>query len=341
MLELFLNGDLSKKIEVSSDFKDFLQSCLFVDPSKRKDSATLLHHNLFAHLNKNLFCKSLYYICPVDKDTLVSFYSKDEIRQKQSNSIDNYEIFKNIFKIDVLLFLKKKGIIDYKPMILKIPSYFRFNQASTIETTTVMIQNSTKNEFEKLFDGDHQNDHFYEGNLISIGNYIINLPSDYEKENLLLDSFLKNSIFDMQLIVSDKYSSNISDSSSEISAKDGVSVKSSDSKLITSKIANNEKIKEINYYFKLKYIIRNIITQTNVFKKDELLSEIKKNGYYIPSNFRATIYKIILEADLINDNEVTETTSLYENHSYASKEMKQILVKLYNFLERHSEVRGL
>ncbi len=188
-----------------------------------------------------------------------------------------------------------------------------------------MNQTNIKSEFEKLFESE-QNDQIYYGNLISIGNYIINLPSDYEKENLILENFLKNSIFDMQLISSDKYSSNISDSSSEMSVKDTVSVKSSDSKLVTSKINNSEKKKEINYYFKLKSIVSNILSQNNQFKKEELLSEIKKNNYYVPTNLRSIIYRIILEVDLINENDTIEVSSLYENHSFSSSEMKQITV---------------
>jgi len=188
-----------------------------------------------------------------------------------------------------------------------------------------MNQTNVKSEFEKLFESE-QNDQIYYGNLITIGNYIINLPSDYEKENLILENFLKNSIFDMQLISSDKYSSNISDDSSEMSVKDTVSVKSSDSKLVSSKINNSEKKKEINYYFKLKNIVSNILSQNNQFKKEELLSEIKKNNYYVPTNLRSIIYRIILEVDLINENDTIELSSLYENHSFSSSEMKQITV---------------
>jgi hypothetical protein len=317
LLEYFLSGYFSESFQ--QEFKDFLSCCLQIDPDKRKDSCYLLTHDLFKGIE--IDTKDKFYLIPVEKEIIQSIISKEEIsKQHLANGFDNYEIFKNILKIDMIVFLKKKGILDYKPKVLDIPNYFSLyssevddyslNEDENIQTKT--IKNFNNNEL--FYDKELNEKRFNEGCLIFIGNYIINLPIDYEKDTVLLNSFIKSSVYDLQLFKSEGLKSDKSSTSSKVSHLESAK--------IDKKYLNQNIEKEISYYFKLKLLLYNFIFGYS--KKDEIISEIRRTSYHIPENLRSLVYLVLLDIDYLNDIEEMELGTYYENRKHIQSEMNQI-----------------
>jgi hypothetical protein len=350
-----MNGHFLLKDELNDYFKDFISQCLHIDPEKRKNASTLLSHALFNKIKKSKSLidridKEQYFLLPTCKEILQKFGSKEELKFKIANSQDNYEIFKNILKIDVMTFLKKKGVINYRPKILNIPQYFSLYQEETddfsfsnseMEENSLSMQNNLmkqkkaerKQSVDLIYDKDLNEKLFSEGCIIFIGNYIINLPTDYEKDQVGLENFIKNSIYDLQLfksegysLISDKSSASSSKLSVNLLTKDNTSVqsKSMETRGSQAKLVSSNLEKEISFYFRLKFLIYNIIFHLNNYKKDDLLAEIKKTGYQIPSNLRPFIYLILLEVDYFNDLEEMSLARIYESKIDIQAEMSQV-----------------
>lgn len=344
LLEYYLNGHFTFKEELSEDFKDFLCCCLQIDPDKRKESSYLLNHPLFSknQIIKNQILKetdkSKYYLIPIDNHNQLLDNLRSEIFYKKASSLDNYEIFKNILKIDIITFLKKKGIINYRPKILEIPQYFSLYSpegedysltAEDDNSVSISSLKTKKQERRKSIELIYENllneKKFNEGCLIQIGNYIINLPADYEKDSVTLENFMKNSLTDLNIIKSDLSDKSSSSGKSRYSIKENTScgnlIRSTSS---IKNILNPSIEKDINYYFKIKHICSNILVHHKDYKKEDLIVEIKKMNYHIPSNFRKYVYQILLDIDSVNDIEDFEFSSFYENKNIIFKEMSQI-----------------
>jgi hypothetical protein len=322
LLEYFLNGYFLDSVPY--ELKDFLSCCLQIDPDKRRDSSYLLTHELFKRID--IDTRDKLYLIPIEREVVQTIVSKDEInKMRLANGFDNYEIFKNIMKIDMVTFLKKKGILDYKPKVLDIPNYFSLyspetedyslNDEENVQVKTIKHLQINDLIFDKELNEKRVND----GCLVFIGNYIINLPIDYEKDKILLDNFIKTSVYDLQLFKSEGLTkSDKSSTSSKLSRNN--SAKGIDSK--KGVIANQNIEKEISYYFKLKMLVYNVIFGYS--KKDEIISEIKRTNYNIPENLRGLIYLIILDIDYLNDIEEMELGTYYENRKHIQSEINQI-----------------
>jgi len=353
LTEYYLNGNFLNKNELTESLKDFLSKCLHVNPNKRLDSSSLINHKLFNDIkikfnNNKLISKKIYYLSPIDREILLNHLGTNDISKKFiANSFDNYEIIKTILKKDLISLLKKKGIIDYKPKIMKVPSYFsfffktkKFNFKTEQEKENIHQVNYLK--YFKNISKDNDENNFSEGNVVMLGNFVIDLPIDYEKDRSLLDKFFKSSVYDIDLFrnsdqltnLSSAYSDNNSDSEGSKCSKDvkdNVSIKSGNqNKILLNNQNSSNNIsnpmmnidKEINHYFNIKFLLKNLINQT--IKKEALISEIKKNNYSFPECFRPFIYKVLLDVDFIVEKDDIELTSLFENKNTISKDMTQI-----------------
>jgi serine/threonine protein kinase len=343
LLEYFLNGYFLD-INLSYAFKDFLSCCLQIDADKRKGSSFLLTHELFKGVKINTKDEILYLV-PIEKEKIQSLIQKEDINKKQyANGLDNYEIFKNILKIDMLTFLKKKGMIDYKPKIQDIPNYYSLYSPDideyNINDETFQIKKKMEASIEFFFDKELNTKRFNDGCLEFIGNYLINLPTDYEKDNEIFQNFLKTSRYDLQLIKSEGLKSDKSSGSSKISHLD--SLKAGENNKLSSKTklsqVNPNLEKEISYYFRVKKLTYNCIFGYS--SKDELISEIKRSNYHIPDNLRPIIYLIILEIDYLNDSEEFEIGTYYENRSHIQQELNQIKKDIQRCEEYDSMFKG-
>jgi hypothetical protein len=244
-------------------------------------------------------------------------------------------------KIDIVNFLKKKGVLNYRPKILEIPQYFSLyspegddyslpaEEDNSVSISSLKTKKQERRKsIELIYESDLNEKKFNEGCLIQIGNYIINLPADYEKDSVTLENFMKNSLSDLNILKSDLSDKSSSSEQSRFSLKEKEST-SSGTNLTRStpsskNILNPNIEKEINYYFKIKHLCSNILLHHKDFKKEDLIVEIKKMNYHIPSNFRKYVYQIILDVDSINDVEELEFSSFYENKNIISKEISQI-----------------
>jgi hypothetical protein len=244
-------------------------------------------------------------------------------------------------KIDIVNFLKKKGVLNYRPKILEIPQYFSLyspegddyslpaEEDNSVSISSLKTKKQERRKsIELIYESDLNEKKFNEGCLIQIGNYIINLPADYEKDSVTLENFMKNSLSDLNILKSDLSDKSSSSGQSRFSLKEKEST-SSGTNLTRStpsskNILNPNIEKEINYYFKIKHLCSNILLHHKDFKKEDLIVEIKKMNYHIPSNFRKYVYQIILDVDSINDVEELEFSSFYENKNIISKEISQI-----------------
>lgn len=214
LLEFYLNGHFLNKEELSDDFKDFIYNCLQVDGDRRKPAEFLLHHPLFADLKSSLdktLENQLYFLSPIGSEAFTSLNiinTTNESFMKLASSEDNYEIFSNVLKIDVISFLKKKGIISYKPKILDIPQYFSLHFPESEDYSIgdyenelnyiKKIKNKQMKNSELVYDKELNECLFNEGSLILIGNTILTLPSDYEKEYHLVEKVLMQNDFSFQ-----------------------------------------------------------------------------------------------------------------------------------------------
>jgi hypothetical protein len=350
LLEYFLNGHFINREEIDENFKDFLSSCLFINPEKRKNISHLVAHPLFDKIRKNLIEKSentKLFLSPLEQEYLQEIYKKSEIKNKSATGDDNYTIFKNILKINPLSYLKKKGVIEYKPKILQIPNYFSlylpedeelsYNDSESFENSLMKVKKVEKrNSSDYVYEKEMNDLKYNEGCLIYLGNFLLNLPNDYESYSL--DNFLKSD--DTLLLKSEGYSSLKSDKSSNSEQSrfsfnlknDNSSIRTIDNKVtstvVTTSSENKLKTqnieKELNYYFRLKFIITNIIFQNGNYKKDDLIVEIKRMNCHIFENLRKYIYAIILDIDYINETEENELGDIYENIKFIESERSQI-----------------
>lgn len=322
-----------------------------IDPDKRKDSSYFLHHPLFNKVKKSIWEKAdseKYTLIPIEKEQLQSIFSECHHQVlKSATSADNYEIFKNILKIDLVTFLKKKGILNYKPKILDIPQYFSLYSPECDDYSIPSEDENNSNQFslssiktkkqerrksiELFYEKDLNENKFNEGCIISIGNYIVNLPTDYEKESQSIESLIKKSLcdtsetLDLQFFKSEGFSMKSDRSSSSDQSVMNLSVSGvPGNSLKGSKFLGQNFEKEIKYYFRIKNLILNILHHSNNCKREDLIVEIKKSNYSMPSNVRKFIYLIILEVDYFNDLEELEMASLYECRPYINKELPQI-----------------
>ena len=319
---------------MSDDFKDFIFSCLQVDGDRRKSSESLLHHPLFHDVKSDIdkiLDTNLYFVSPIGTEAFNNLgCSSDDQKIKSATCEDNYEIFINIMKVDLILFLKKKGIINYKPKILDIPQYFSLNfpesedySIGDYENELNLIKKVKKKQMkmtELIFDRELNERLFNEGSLITIGYFLIKLPKDYEKEIFILDNFLKDNFVDIQVqnLETNSYISDNSSEQSRLSISKNAEIKSQ------AKSINSNIEKDISNYFKIKNIMFKILYKIENFKRDDLIIELKKTNYFIPNNLRYLIYCIILDVDYIVQSEEYEIANYYENKEFIVNEMKQV-----------------
>jgi hypothetical protein len=332
-----------------------LTNCLNIDPDKRKDSSYLLYHPLFNNIKKSVLSKidnTDYYMIPISKEQIHNLVRKFNGFSKfttSANGYDNYEIFKNILKTNIPSFIKKKGLISYKPKILSIPNFFSLYIPSTHEgnlediedegkisiNTLISKNKETRKSIESIYENEFLKKDFNEGCVSFIGSHIINLPTDYEKDSTLLDNLMRTSIgefkSDGHSTISDKSSDKMNISNLNLnlsnlgksSSNPNVTKVSSSNQILQNQNQNNI-LKEINYYMKIKSLIYNIIFHQKNLKKEDLIAEIKRGNCHIPNNLRPLVYLIILEVDYFNDREELETANFYENKNFIQKEMSQI-----------------
>jgi len=166
---------------------------------------------------------------------------------KLASSDDNYEIFSNILKIDIISFLKKKGIISYKPKILDIPQYFSLYfpesedySIGDYEYELSYIKKIKKKQMknsELAFDKELNERPFNEGSLILIGNTILAMPRDYDKEFHLLEKILLHNDFSFQ--GQNNVRNNNTGINNSISNANGISFKNENQAMAITKSINN------------------------------------------------------------------------------------------------------
>lgn len=148
------------------------------------------------------FETKIYFLSPIGNDNFHYFniYYDESQKLKLASCEDNYEILNNILQIEIISYLKKKGIISYKPKILDIPQYFSLHFPESEDysigdydnelTSIKKIKNKQMKNSELIFDRELNEKLFNEGSLILIGNTIINLPIDYEKDYNLIEKII-------------------------------------------------------------------------------------------------------------------------------------------------------
>lgn len=328
----------------------------------------MIHHPIFNEI-KPLIDKELenkfYFLSPIGSENFNNFkYFLNEYNPNLASSEDNYEIFSNILKIDIAAYLKKKGIIRYKPKILEIPQYFSLhfpesedysiNDYENYENdmnSIKKIKNKHMKNNELIFDKELNEKSFYEGSLMLIGHSVIYLPKDYEKEYSRLDKIIQNDFFIQELSSglndnnnSASNNSLLSDNSSthsklsSIASIPKIEFKTAQAGNVGGGLSNNnfgskgycglQNIasleKDIINYFKIKNIVYKILYKIDNFKRDDLIIELKKTNYFIPNNLRYLIYCIILDVDYIVQSEEYEIGNFYENKEFIINEMNQI-----------------
>ncbi len=238
---------------------------------------------------------------------------------KIPTSDDSYEIFNNILNIDIILFLKKKGILSYKPKILQIPQYFSLyfpeKEEYSIDnyenelTSIKKIKNKQMKNSELIFDKELNERLFNEGSLILIGNSLINMPKDYDKELYLLEKLLCLNDFSFQsqniltsnslknenfffLTKNNNNNSIISDSSSEHSKISYLNTSNS----CTSEVKkHNSQTGLINLLSKSKgQMISNNINSNIIANNFQNSIEKEINNYFRIKNI---IFKILFKID--------------------------------------------
>jgi hypothetical protein len=369
---------------MSEDLKDFLYSCLQVNDERRKSAEFLIHHPFFNDIKSQIDIKinnNQLFVSPINNDFFIKFTNqisekekeKEKERERDSNtniknlilnsnsnsyanatSDDNYEIINNILKIDIISYLKKQGIISYKPKILNIPQYFSlhfpesedysigdFDSESKFSSHSFKkVKTKTAKNSELIYDKELNEKLFNEGSLILIGHSIINLPKNYEKEFSLLENFLSNDIIfsqggkdnfssiGMNYNNTNKNNDSLKSDSSSNQSKFNFRISNSEIKNSKATNNNNNNInnieKEISNYFSIKSIVYKILYKIENFKREDLIVELKKTNYFIPNNLRFIIYSIILDVDFIVQTEEYDIGNCFENKEYIISEMLQI-----------------
>lgn len=330
---------------MTEDLKDFLYSCLQVNDERRKSAEFLIHHPFFNDIKTQIDSQinhNQVFVSPINNDFFLKFRNSiDEKNLKNATSDDNYEIINNILKIDIISYLKKQGVISYKPKILHIPQYFSlhfpesedysigdYDYESELSLSSLQkVKTKTMKNSELIYDKELNEKQFNEGSLILIGHSIINLPKNYEKEFSLLENFLTNDLIFSKgnNETSHKNNDSLKSDSSSNHSKLSFRTTNSDIKNLKSQNNNNNIIeKDIGNYFRIKSIVYKILYKLENFKRDDLIVELKKTNYFIPNNLRYIIYSIILDVDFIVQTEEYDIANCFENKEFINTEMIQI-----------------
>lgn len=143
LLELFMNGkfiDRSKLINLNL-WNDFLYSALHFSEEKRAAVSELIQHSLFFDV-RNKFSIAELYVVPhsIEDDCNINELNKNKVLKiKQVYSELCWNIFTNIYGIDLFDFLFKQKIIEYYSALEILPDIIMLDEVSKSNEEAISI----------------------------------------------------------------------------------------------------------------------------------------------------------------------------------------------------------